>query len=191
MQNWQPCQNYYANSPKFSAASPKKMEKGVFNWKRLFLQDGPLGWWNAVLKNAHFSPKKSESDKMVQWTSEESSEKCSCGQLICRQESAVISFWNFLNVFGSKYENKRIFFLWNNCCPQNIPLGSSNGKSATLPNFFCQKFSKCLIQVRKTWKKLQFLKDIPFFSRRILKAHIKHFWQTLRTYFAKGPKLTK
>ena len=47
---------------------------------------------------------------MVQWTSEKSSEKCSCGQLICRQESAVISFWLFLNVFGSKYENNRIFF---------------------------------------------------------------------------------
>ena len=42
-----------------------------------------------------------------------SSEKCSSGQLICRQESAVNIFCHFWNVFGSKYENKRIFFSEN------------------------------------------------------------------------------
>ena len=44
LQNWQACQDSYANSPKITAPSPKEMEKGDSYWKRLFLQDGPLGW---------------------------------------------------------------------------------------------------------------------------------------------------
>ena len=36
LQNWQACQDYHANSPKIAAPRPKEMERGNFNWKRLF-----------------------------------------------------------------------------------------------------------------------------------------------------------
>ena len=71
-------------------------------------------------------------------------------------------FWTFL----AQSEKTKIFFLWKPCFSQIIPLGSSNGISATPPKFFGQKSSKCLIQVRKAWKRLQFLKKISFFPER-------------------------
>ena len=49
LQNWQACQDQYANSPKGTAPSPKEMEDGDFTWKRLFykmvLWDDRMQFW--------------------------------------------------------------------------------------------------------------------------------------------------
>ena len=53
LQNWQACQDYYANSPKITAPNPKELEKGDFNWKRLFyktnLWDDRMQFWQTCI----------------------------------------------------------------------------------------------------------------------------------------------
>ena len=65
MQNWQASQEYYANSPKIAAPSPKEMEKRDFNWKRLFyktnLWDDRMQFWQTPA----FFPKSLEVTKWV------------------------------------------------------------------------------------------------------------------------------
>ena len=99
---------------------------------------------------------------------------CSCNlQFIERSQKILpisVRFW--LNVW-----KRRMFFFVKHCFPQNVPVGSSIGDSATLPKFSFQKSRKLLIQVRKTWKKLQFLKKFLFFPERSSRLIESNFGQ--------------
>ena len=75
---------------------------------------------------------------------------------------------HFADVFGSKYENERLF-LFENIVSSKYSSGFIQRKFGHHTNFFCRKSRKCLkclIQFREAWKKLQFLKKNPFFPKR-------------------------
>ena len=78
-----------------------------------------------------------------------------------------------MNVFGSKYENKRIFFFENIVFLKLFLWVQTREIRPPYLNFLPKVQIKGMIQVRKTWKKLQFLKKILFFpelSSRLIES---------------------
>ena len=88
------------------------------------------------------------------------------------------------------------FFSLKTLFSSNYSSGFIQLKFGYPTKFFCQKSSKCLIQVRKTWKKLQFLEKSLFFPERSSKLiesnfdkHYELILLKLRNWLNKSPNV--